>query len=117
MEPTDTKTKEVDATPSASGEEKSSPNKEELPRVDNAPSSCPNGGTDETEVEKQLQESIERLQLRNKRLGGAARKRFRWLLKQGLPADQARIQAAKPLNPQSRGPKRTRSDGSTPEPR
>jgi hypothetical protein len=63
----------------------------------------------------QLQESVERLKLRDKRLSGAARKRLRWLLKQGIPEDQARSQAAKPIDPEGRGSKRPRSDGSTPE--
>jgi len=63
----------------------------------------------------QLQESVERLKLRDKRLSGAAQKRLRWLLKQGIPEDQARIQAAQPFKPEGKDSKRTRSDGSTPE--
>jgi hypothetical protein len=69
----------------------------------------------EVEDTAQLQESVERLKLRDKRLSGAARKRLRWLLKQGIPEDQARSQAAKPIDPEGRGSKRAHSDGSTPE--
>src|ERR1700739_992770 len=63
----------------------------------------------------QLQESVERLKLRDKRLSGAARKRLRWLLKQGIPEDQARSQAAKPIDPEGRGSNRAQSEGSKSE--
>lgn len=49
------------------------------------------------------------------RLNGAARKRFRWLLEKGHAEPEARKLALQPMRASSeKGPKRTRSDGSTP---
>ena len=98
---------EGDATSSAS-------NEMEAERAATAPPTIQEDsfGVEDT---AQLQESVERLKLRDKRLSGAPRKRLRWLLKQGIPEDQARIQAAQPFKPEGKGSKRIRSDGSTPE--
>lgn len=83
--------------------------------------------TSEMEVEsndqqsnKGLSEAVEKLQIKDpkERLSGAGRKRFKWLLKQGLDPKEARAKAMLPL-PARTGPgtpmKRTRSEDSTPE--
>lgn len=52
------------------------------------------------------------------RLGGAARKRFKYLVAHGIPPSEARVQALKPLEKVStsgKGSKRVRSEGNTPE--
>ena len=104
---TENKPTEGDATLSASTEM-------EVEKAATTPTTAQEDSVD-MEDTAQLQESVERLKLRDKRLSGAARKRLRWLLKQGIPEDQARSQAAKPISPEVRGSKRIRSDGSTPE--
>ena len=71
----------------------------EVVQAATAPTTTQNNSI-EMEDTAQLQESVERLKLRDKRLSGAARKRLRWLLKQGIPEDQAKSQAAKPIDPE-----------------
>lgn len=65
--------------------------------------------TEATQIEKSLQ----KLKLKEQiKLGGAARKRFKWLVKHGADPKEAREQAIKPVG----GAKRQRSEDSTPSP-
>lgn len=59
-----------------------------------------------------------RVRDKKERLSGAARKRLKYLLKKGMPAEEAMRQARTPIRPmvpKDKGTKRTRSDGSTPK--
>uniref|UniRef100_A0A8D8UEP1 DUF4780 domain-containing protein n=1 Tax=Cacopsylla melanoneura TaxID=428564 RepID=A0A8D8UEP1_9HEMI len=63
-----------------------------------------------------LTEAVNKLQIKEKRMNGAARKRFKWLIKQGLPAAEARAKAMEKLPESARtSKKRGRSEESTPE--
>lgn len=63
-----------------------------------------------------LTEAVKKLQLKEKRMNGAARKRFKWLIKQGLTESEARDKAKEKLPETARtSKKRGRSEDSTPE--
>lgn len=107
-----TKTEE-DAPPMASGD--SSPQFEDAEMMEEELLKSPTSTTSA----KELEDSIEKLQLKEKKakLSGAARKRFKWLIKSGLSPEEAREKAFQPMGKSSneKGTKRARSDGSTPE--
>ncbi|KAG5887213.1 hypothetical protein JTB14_002193 [Gonioctena quinquepunctata] len=56
-------------------------------------------GSDEETVESSKPPSIEKNRMR---LSGAARKWFKYLIKQGLPADEARVESVEPVKKESK---------------
>ncbi|KAI5748038.1 hypothetical protein M8J77_021180 [Diaphorina citri] len=74
--------------------------------------------TNDQQSNEQLSEAVEKLQIKEKfkSLSGAARKRFKWLIKQGLSAKEARSKAMEKI-PETAiaNKKRARSADSTPE--
>lgn len=74
--------------------------------------------TNDQQSNEQLSEAVEKLQIKEKfkSLSGAARKRFKWLIKQGLSAKEARSKAMEKV-PETAiaNKKRARSADSTPE--
>lgn len=107
---------QADAALSASGVELPHIGKESAKALD-APNFSLESECTFMDVTEQLQEFVEKLQLQDKtRMSGAARKRLKWLLKQGLDMETARKRAMEPIaKSDNLGAKRPRSDGSTPE--
>lgn len=68
--------------------------------------------TKETKVDELLEESIEKLKLKDKRLSGAARKRFKWLMKKGHSREEALELAKQKMPEKQANTKRLRSDDS-----
>ncbi|XP_071053658.1 uncharacterized protein [Onthophagus taurus] len=104
---------EVDATPSAS-RQKSPSTSESVEDITLSPASS-SASSVLTSATIELQESIEKLQVKEKKLCGAARKRLRWLLKQGLTLEEARAKATQPISEEEKRAKRPRSESTTPK--
>lgn len=99
--------KEDDVPPSTSGDESFQTTEMMEEELLKSPTSS-------TTTSAELESTISKLQLKDnkKKLSGAARKRFKWLVANGHDPVEAREKAMEPLQRQT---KRQRSDGSTPE--
>lgn len=69
--------------------------------------------TDPQDITGQLQ--VKRFRLTKELFNGAARKRLRWLIFNGLSYEEARKKALQPMPTEEKDSKQLRSDGSTPE--